>query len=116
MKTCLSFANAFACGVFLAMCLTSLVPASSSMWRKILNNNSGEYPNNMTLNDQNQNQNSVLYSFPWGEFLTLLGFTTIFVIEVLQGTSEVNTCNDSISRKPQLGNYLELICCYYCNQ
>ena len=117
MKTCLSFANSFACGVFLAMCIISLVPASSSMWRKILNHNRGEHPNNMTLDDQNhnQNQNYALYLFPWGEFLTLLGFTIIFMIEVLQGTSEVKEYDASPSRKPQSGNYLELLFSYYCN-
>ena len=116
MKTCLSFANAFACGVFLAMCIISLIPASSSMWRKILNSHSGEHPINMKLNDQrrNQNQSSTLFLFPWGEFLTLLGFTIIFLIEVLQGTSEVKEYDASPSRKLQSGNYFVLIFRYYC--
>jgi hypothetical protein len=85
------------------------------MWRKILNHHSAEHPHNMELDDQNQNQSSVLYLFPWGEFLTLLGFTIIFMIEVLQGTSEVEEYDVLPSRNPQSGNYLEFIFWYYCN-
>ena len=104
MKTCLSFANAFACGVFLAMCIISLVPASSAMWRKILQSQNNEHLNDTKDSLQHQKENSALHLFPWGEFLTLLGFTAIFLIEVLQGTSEVNEYDNSTSTKNQSGN------------
>ena len=86
----LKFANSFACGVFLAMCIISLVPASSSAWKKVLEPNKHE-----TMNEIPHSTKTELSIFPWSELLTLIGFTTIFVIEIFQGSQNRKERSDS---------------------
>ena len=80
-KICLKFANSFGCGVFLAMCIINLVPASSSSWKKIL-----ESKKNDSMDKMHTNTETELQIFPWSEFLTLVGFTIILVIEIFHGS------------------------------
>ena len=105
MQTCLSFANSFSCGVFLAMCLINLIPSSNSTWRKILTKNINESANHIQLNDQNSEHNThyPTHMFPWSEFITLLWFTIIFIIEVLEGGREGEEYSITINRKNQTG-------------
>ena len=85
-QICLKFANSFACGVFLAMCIINLVPASSSSWKKILE----PRKNDEHMSDKNNSAETELQIFPWSEFITLVGFTIIFVIEIFQGSQNKN--------------------------
>ena len=88
-QTCLSFANSFACGVFLAMCLISLIPSSNSTWKQILTHKTNE--------DSNEMMKDLTTIFPWSEFLTLIGFTVIFGIDVLQGTTREHPTSSDIT-------------------
>ena len=96
----LKVASSFACGVFLAMCIISLVPASSSSWKKVLQpkHEDGD------LNQMQESTRSEFNPFPWSEFLTLVGFTTIFVIEVFQGTHSRNENINSVKDNTNTGN------------
>ena len=93
-KICLKFANSFGCGVFLAMCIINLVPASSSSWKKILESKKSE-----SMNEMHESAETGLQIFPWSEFLTLVGFTIILVIEIFHG----NHNKKEVSR-PSKGN------------
>lgn len=79
-KICLKFANSFGCGVFLAMCIINLVPASSLSWKKIL-----ESKKNGSMDKMHASAETEVQIFPWSEFLTLVGFTIILVIEIFHG-------------------------------
>ena len=93
-KICLKFANSFGCGVFLAMCIINLVPASSSSWKKIL-----ESKKNDSMDKMHTNAETELKIFPWSEFLTLVGFTIILVIEIFHGSQ-----NKKEVSRPSKGN------------
>ena len=88
----LKLANSFACGVFLAMCIISLVPASSSSWKKVLQPKRKDGD----MNEMHESAKTEFNIFPWSEFLTLVGFTIIFVIEVFQGTHSKNENLNSV--------------------
>ena len=96
----LKLANSFACGVFLAMCIISLVPASSSSWKKVLQpkHKDGD------MYEMHGSAETELNIFPWSEFLTLVGFTIIFVIEVFQGTHSKNENLNSVKENTNTGN------------
>ena len=96
----LKLANSFACGVFLAMCIISLVPASSSSWKKVLQpkHKDGD------MTEMHESSKTELNIFPWSEFLTLVGFTVIFMIEVFQGTHSRNEHNNSVKDNTNTGN------------
>ena len=93
----LKVASSFACGVFLAMCIISLVPASSSSWKKVLQpkHEDGD------LNQMQESTRSEFNPFPWSEFLTLVGFTMIFVIEVFRRSPNRK---ESVTRNTNTGN------------
>ena len=93
-KICLKFANSFGCGVFLAMCIINLVPASSSSWKKILESKKSE-----SMNKMHESAETELQIFPWSEFLTLVGFTIILVIEIFHGSQ-----NKKEVSRPSKGN------------
>ena len=93
-KICLKFANSFGCGVFLAMCIINLVPASSSSWKKIL-----ESKKNESMDRMHASAETELQIFPWSEFLTLVGFTIILVIEIFHGSQ-----NKKEVSRPSKGN------------
>ena len=96
----LKLANSFACGVFLAMCIISLVPASSSSWKKVLQ------PKHMDgdMTEMHESAKTELNIFPWSEFLTLVGFTIIFVIEVFQETHSRDEHLNSVKDSTNTGN------------
>ena len=66
--------------------------------------------NDIKLNNQDQEGalNTAYYIFPWSEFLTILGFTIIFMIEVLQAKSENQACDNSVGRQKKQGNNLRI--------
>ena len=103
-QVCLSFANAFACGVFLAMCVVNLIPSSNATWQRILSNTINDISNKTQNshdkhNGHENNQHVASRMFPWSEFLTLVGFTIIFVIEMYQRITKDGICDSSIDRK-----------------
>ena len=42
------------------------------------------------MSDKNNSAETELQIFPWSEFITLVGFTIIFVIEIFQGSQNKN--------------------------
>ena len=96
----LKLANSFACGVFLAMCIISLVPASSSSWKKVLQpkHKDGD------MNEMHESARSKLKDFPWSEFFTLVGFTMIFVIEVFRRSKNRKESVNSVKDNTNTGN------------
>ena len=103
-QVCLSFANAFACGVFLAMCVVNLIPSSNATWQRILSIKTADISNktqnsNDKYGNHEETQHWASRMFPWSEFLTLVGFTIIFVIEMYQRITKDGICDSSIDRK-----------------
>ena len=98
----LKLASSFACGVFLAMCIISLVPASRSSWEKVLQpkHEDGD------LNQMHEGTRSELNPFPWSEFLTLVGFTIMFVIQVFRRSQ--NRKENSVKDNTNTGNIYEI--------
>ena len=96
----LKLANSFACGVFLAMCIISLVPASSSSWKKVLQPKHKDG----AINGMHDSAKTELDIFPWSEFLTLVGFTITFVIEVFQRNQSKKEGLNSVKDNTNTGN------------
>ena len=98
----LKLANSFACGVFLAMCIISLVPASSSSWKKVLQpkHKDGD------MNEMHESAKTELNIFPWSEFLTLVGFTIMFVIQVFRRSQ--NRKENSVKDNTNTGNIYKI--------
>ena len=103
-QVCLSLANAFACGVFLAMCVVNMIPSSNANWQRILSIKNTDISNttqnsNDKYGNHEKNQHGASRMFPWSEFLTLVGFTIIFVIEMYQRITKDGICDSSTDRK-----------------
>ena len=103
-QVCLSLANAFACGVFLAMCVVNLIPSSNATWQRILSFPITDISNKTQnskdkYNNHENDQHGSSRMFPWSEFLTLVGFTIIFVIEMYQRITKDEICDSSMDRK-----------------
>ena len=100
----LKLANSFACGVFLAMCIISLVPASSSSWEKVLQpkHEDGD------MHQKHESTRSKLNIFPWSGFLTLVGFTIIFVIEVFRRSQNRIEIVKSVKDNTNTGNIYKI--------
>ena len=103
-QVCLSLANAFACGVFLAMCVVNLIPSSNATWQRILSFPITDISNKTQnskdkYNNHENDQHGASRMFPWSEFLTLVGFTIIFVIEMYQRITKDGICDSSTDRK-----------------
>ena len=87
------------------MCLVTLVPASYNTWGKLPVKNANDSVHFVRSNDQNNAKNMLhtKYLFPWSEFIMLLGFTAIFIIEVLEGGRDFEE-SDRITQNDQAGN------------
>ena len=108
MQKCLSLASAFACGVFLGMCFITLIPVSHYSWEKVLMKN-GHYQidSNITTNQNlEEHQPSGTQAFPWSEFIILLGFTTIFIVEVAEAQYQGEEQSTLKTIQPEKGIYV----------
>ena len=55
------------------------------------------------MSETKNNAETELQIFPWSEFITLLGFTIIFVIEIFQGSQNKNEYSLSSKGKTTSG-------------
>ena len=99
------------------MCLVNLVPASNDTWGKLTVKNNNDSVHHVQSKSQNsaKHMRHTTYLFPWSEFIMLLGFTAIFVIEVLEGGRNIEESN-SITQNDEAGNLNSKQWLYYLNR
>ena len=85
------------------MCIISLIPASSSAWKKVM-----EPKKTKDMDEMAHSTKTELSTFPWSEFLTLIGFTTIFVIEIFQSSQNKTGRSDSTKNNNPAGTELNI--------